>query len=204
MKIAIAGTGVMARILGQVWAESGHQVTVAGRDRTKARGLADRYALEVAELCHLADTADTVLLAISADGVEEVLDVLGAPTGALRGKVVVDPINDVTHGIGRLRRRTGSMSDIVVGRSPGAKVVKALNLHPADHWQCNRDSKSIVPIAGDEQAALDTVGILVEDLGARAFTLGRLGRARQLEEVAGFVIASSFAGLDPRMMLPGA
>ncbi|MEC3995531.1 hypothetical protein VSR01_19150 [Actinacidiphila sp. DG2A-62] len=43
---------------------------------------------------------------------------------------------------------------------------------------------------------------LVRDVGARPVVLGGLDRARQLEEVAGFVIALALNGTDPSTAIP--
>jgi 8-hydroxy-5-deazaflavin:NADPH oxidoreductase len=57
-------------------------------------------------------------------------------------------------------------------------------------------------MCGDDPAALRTVGQLVRDAGGVPAVLGSLDRARQLEEVAGFVIGLAFAGFDPRLAVP--
>jgi predicted dinucleotide-binding enzyme len=59
-----------------------------------------------------------------------------------------------------------------------------------------------VVLAGDDEAALETVSALVRDAGGRPAVLGSLARARQLEEVAGFVIKLAFSGLDPNAAIP--
>jgi predicted dinucleotide-binding enzyme len=59
-----------------------------------------------------------------------------------------------------------------------------------------------VAICGDDHAGLDVVGELVRDVGGRSAVLGPLERARQLEEVAGFVIGLAFAGVDPNSAIP--
>ena len=58
-----------------------------------------------------------------------------------------------------------------------------------------------VPLAGDP-AALELVAGLVRDAGGRPHVVGGLDRARQLEEVAGFVIALAFGGADPAAAVP--
>jgi 8-hydroxy-5-deazaflavin:NADPH oxidoreductase len=55
---------------------------------------------------------------------------------------------------------------------------------------------------GDDPAALQVVGELVRDIGGTPAVLGSLARVRQLEEVAGFVIALAFAGFDPSSAIP--
>lgn len=203
MKVAIAGTGEMARTLGQAWVTSGHQVTIAGRNRVKAEQLARNIGASVSDLHDVADTGDIVVLAITWGGALSVLGALGASDGALSGKVVIDPINAVEHGIGRLLQLEASTAELIAGASPGASVVKALNIFPATYWQHEHTSVPTVAIAGDDPVALDAVGKLISDLGAQAETLGPLSRARQLEEVAGFVIGLSFKGIDPCFAVPG-
>jgi predicted dinucleotide-binding enzyme len=87
--------------------------------------------------------------------------------------------------------------------APGAHVVKAFHLFPASHWTASSDQAPVtVAMCGDDPAALRTVGRLVRDAGGVPAVLGPLDRARQLEEVAGFVIGLAFAGADPRFAIP--
>ena len=65
-----------------------------------------------------------------------------------------------------------------------------------------REAPATVAMCGDDPAALRTVGQLVRDVGGVPAVLGSLDRARQLEEVAGFVIGLAFAGADPRFAVP--
>ncbi|MFE0148419.1 hypothetical protein ACFWY5_14840 [Nonomuraea sp. NPDC059007] len=57
-------------------------------------------------------------------------------------------------------------------------------------------------MCGDDQRALRVVGDLVRDAGGVPAVLGPLDRARQLEEVAGFVIGLAVAGTDPGSAIP--
>jgi predicted dinucleotide-binding enzyme len=80
-------------------------------------------------------------------------------------------------------------------------VVKGFHLFPAGQWQPGNPPVTVA-LAGDDASALDTVGALVRDAGAHPVTLGGLARARQLEEVAGFVIALAMSGTDPNAAVP--
>jgi predicted dinucleotide-binding enzyme len=79
--------------------------------------------------------------------------------------------------------------------------VKAFHLFPAEQWRPD-GPRVAVAMAGDEPAALDVVAGLVHDVGGDPVVVGPLRRARQLEEVAGFVISMVFSGHDPRAALP--
>ncbi len=93
------------------------------------------------------------------------------------------------------------MAEHVADWAPGAHVVKAFHLFAADQWAEGKPEVTVA-MAGDDQSALDTVARLVRDAGGRPAVLGPLRRARQLEEVAGFVIGLVFAGVDPSSAVP--
>jgi predicted dinucleotide-binding enzyme len=147
--------------------------------------------------------ADVVLLAVPWAAVDDVLSGVGAGAGGLLAKTVIDPTNPVEHGRGRHLLDTGSAAEHIASRAPGAHVVKAFNVHPAAHWEHARPG-DVVTIAGDDPTALDVVRGLVRDVGATPHTLGGLGRARQIEELAATVIALAFGGINPRSAVPEA
>ncbi|MCX4905842.1 NADPH-dependent F420 reductase [Streptomyces sp. NBC_00878] len=214
MRIGILGTGTLAAALGEGWARAGHEVAIGGRSRAKAEKLAERLgrrALAVAPR-EAVTGCDAVLLAVSWDGVEDMLGSVGASDGVLEGMPLIDPTNAVTHGIGTLLTEQGeSMAGRIAGLAPGARVVKAFHLFPADQWTSPPDDgQSPVTVAvtvtvamcGDDARALHVVGELVRDVGGVPATLGPLDRARQLEEAAGFVIGLTFTGFDPGSAVP--
>lgn len=135
--------------------------------------------------------------------VDDVLGRVDAGGGALSGVTVVDPTNPLTHGVGRHLLETGSAAQHIAAQTPGAHVVKAFNVHPAAVWE-NVRSDDVVTLAGDHVASLNVVQELVCGVGAIPHILGGLDRARQIEELAGTVIALAFCGIDPRSAVPHA
>lgn len=208
MRIGILGTGTLAAALGQGWALAGHEVVVGGRSRAKAQELADRLgrAVRAVEPREAVTERDAVLLAVSWDGVEDILRGAGAAEGLLTGTVLIDPTNAVEHGVGvLLTEHGGSMAERIAGLAPGAHVVKAFHLFPAEQWMRppgSSESPVTVAICGDDPGALKVVSELVRDVGGFPAILGSLDRVRQLEEVAGFVIGLAFAGFDPNSAVP--
>ncbi|MEU9404649.1 NAD(P)-binding domain-containing protein [Streptomyces sp. NPDC048281] len=183
-------------------------LAIGGRSPRKAAMLAGRlghgaYAVPPREA---ATGRDAVLLAVAWDGVESMLQSAGASDGVLAGTPLIDPTNAVTHGVGALLVEHGeSAARWIAGLAPGARVVKAFHLFPADHWTSPSDggrTPVTVAMCGDDAAALHVVGRLVRDVGGVPATLGTLDRVRQLEEVAGFVIGLAFAGIDPASAVP--
>ncbi|MFD4303107.1 MULTISPECIES: NADPH-dependent F420 reductase [unclassified Streptomyces] len=209
MRIGILGTGRLAAALGEGWSGAGHEVAIGGRSRDKAERLAERLGRGVLAVTprEAATGRDAVLLAVAWDGVASMLGLAGAFDGALEGTPLIDPTNAVAHGVGALLTEPGeSMAGRVAGLAPGARVVKAFHLFPADRWGSSPGggrSGVTVAMCGDDAAALRVVGELVRDVGGTPAVLGALDRVRQLEEAAGFVIGLSFAGFDPRSAVPG-
>ncbi|PSM39453.1 NADP oxidoreductase [Streptomyces dioscori] len=211
MRIGILGTGTLAAALGEGWIRAGHEVWIGGRSQAKADKLAGRLGrlgrgAFAGTPREAATDRDAVLLAVSWDGVEDMLGLAGAAEGVLAGTPLIDPTNAVAHGVGDLLTGHGeSMATRIAGLAPGAHVVKAFHLFPAGLWTAPADDgrpRPTVAMCGDEPAALRVVGDLVSDVGGAPATLGSLDRVRQLEEVAGFVIGLAFAGVDPNSAIP--
>ncbi|MFC4117009.1 NADPH-dependent F420 reductase [Nonomuraea zeae] len=208
MRIGILGTGTLAAALGQAWASSGHELAVAGRSSAKTQDLAARLGHGVRALTPRQAVADrdAVLLAVSWQGAEDMLHSAGAGDGSLEGTALIDPTNAVEHGVGVVLTGPGeAMAQRIARLSPGAHVVKAFHMFPSDQWAKSRASdETLVTVAmcGDDPEALRLVGELVRDAGGAPTVLGSLDRARQLEEVAGFVIGLAFAGTDPSSAIP--
>jgi hypothetical protein len=147
--------------------------------------------------------ADAVLLAVRWDGVTEMLTAAGGPAGALAGLPLIDPTNAVEHGVGVLQTDPArSAAEHIAALAPGAHVVKAFHLFPAQRWVTPDAGPVTVVMCGDDEPALDVVGSLVRDVGGVPTVLGTLDRVRQLEEVAGFVIGLASAGVDPQSAIP--
>ncbi|MDR0345092.1 MAG: NAD(P)-binding domain-containing protein [Nocardiopsaceae bacterium] len=206
MQIGILGTGTLAAALGEGWACAGHEVVVGGRSQVRAGELAGRLGRGVRAGAprEVVTGRDAVLLAVSWNGVEDMLRAAGASRGSLAGTPLIDPTNAVDHGVGVLLTGHGdSMAKRIAVLAPGAHVVKAFHLFPAGQWSAPPDEAPVtVAMCGDDPAALGVVSELVRDVGGAPVVLGPLDRARQLEEVAGFAIGLAFAGTDPSSAIP--
>lgn len=207
MRIGILGTGAFARGLAIAWGRAGHKVTVGGRSPAKAEALAEDagYGVRAGDLRTAATGRDAVLLAVTWAGIDEALEAAGAGDGTLAGVPLIDPTNAVDPGAGALLTEPApSAAQHIAGRCPGAHVVKALHLFPAQRWSHppGGGAPVTVPLCGDDPDALRTVESLVRDLGATPVVLGGLDRARQSEEAAGFVMGLAFAGADPNAAVP--
>lgn len=203
LRIGIIGTGNIARALGGVWASCGHAVYFNGRTPETAQSLAVEigHGAVAASVVDAVREADVVLLAVPWDAVDSVLDQIEPAIGGA-STVMIDPTNPVEHGVGRHLLEVGSVAERIANRVQGARVIKAFNVHPSSHWEM-ANTRDTVVIAGDDAEALAVVQGLVLDVRATPLVLGGLDRARQIEELAGTVIALAFGGVDPRSAVPG-
>lgn len=206
MKIGMLGTGNLAVTLGAAWSAAGHTMSLAGRSQQKARQAALRIgpAAQAVDPAELAGRADVLVTAVAWEGLLPALSLIGAAEGALNGKTVIDCTNPVEYATGSLIPESGSAAELVARTAAGARVVKALHLFAGASWPYagERELAPAVAICGDHPEALDQTRSLIADLGGQAVVVGGLGSARQLEEVAGFVMRVVSAGANPRRAVP--
>ncbi|NBM15916.1 NAD(P)-binding domain-containing protein [Streptomyces sp. GC420] len=207
MRIGILGTGTMASALAQAWTRRGHRVLVGGRSQGSAEVVAGRLggAVEAVAPVQVARASDVVVVAVAWEGLDQVLALAGAGEGTLAGKTVVDCTNAVDYASGLLEPETGSAAQHVAERAEGSHVVKALHLFAGTSWlepTPEGQPKRTVAICGDDEAALATAAELIRDLGGVPAVIGGLEHARQLEEVAGFVVRVVATGHNPVTAVP--
>jgi hypothetical protein len=206
VKIGLVGNGNLAVTLGKAWARAGRSIAVTGRDPGHAAAASEQIGAGAAAVGprDLASLADVVVVAVSWDGLESALTLVGGPGGALAGKTVVDCTNPVDYATGRLRLTSGSAAEVVARVASGANVVKALHLFAGASWPFvgEQAAAPVVAISGNDSDALNQVATLISDLGGRTAVLGGLDAARQAEEAAGFVMRVVAAGANPRFAVP--
>jgi 8-hydroxy-5-deazaflavin:NADPH oxidoreductase len=207
MRIGILGTGNLASSLGQAWARAGHQLVIAGRSTPRATLTANVIGENARAVAadELAAESDVIVIAVAWDGLAEALTVAHAPEGSFAGKTVIDCTNAVDFTTGILIPSTGSAAQRISDIATGAHVVKALHLFAGQSWLDPHNARlepRTVAICGDDQRSLDTTSALIHDLGASTAVIGGIDRARQLEDVAGFVMSVLAAGHNPATAVP--
>jgi predicted dinucleotide-binding enzyme len=181
MDVTIIGTGNMARGIATRTLAGGHSVTLLGTAPEKAEALAaeldgDVRAGQGGELA-----GDVVVLAVWYQAVDDVLATYG---DQLAAKVVVDitnPVDPETYA--PLAVEEGSVSQHIAARVAGAKVVKAFNTTFAGTLAEGTVAGQPLDVflAGDDEAAKDTVKQLVRDGGMRPVDVGPLALAHHVE-----------------------
>lgn len=205
MRIGIIGTGSMAQALGEQWARAGHDVLVGGRNEKHAAALAERIGGRPGGPAEAAaHGTDAVLLAVPS-GVAA--DVVSGLADALTDRVLIDCTNPVGAGFVLQTPDGTSAAEQIAAAAPGAHVVKAFNVCHESVWRLAPPvfggRPLAVPLCGDDPHALDTVRVLVRDVGAEPVDGGGLDRAALLEATAAFLIGLWVGeGVDAQAIAP--
>lgn len=116
MTIAVIGTGFIGGTLGRAFARAG-QPTVFGSRAPQTDTAAEDSGATVASIADAIAAAETVVLAVPAAAVEELLATHG---DALAGKLVVDAANDIGGPVAH-------HADLVTRHAPAARYARAFN-----------------------------------------------------------------------------
>jgi predicted dinucleotide-binding enzyme len=202
MKIGVLGTGDVGRVLAAGLATVGHEVMIGTRD-PKQQKMVDWLSdagkgVTAGTFAEAAAFGELLILAIGWDHVRNAIDLAGVENFA--GKVVLDatnplcfdvegqpPVLDIGH--------TDSAGESVQRWLADARVVKAFNIVGNPHMvnPVFPDGKPNMFICGDDAAAKQTAGALIEELGwPPVIDLGGIENSRYLEPLAMVWIAHFF------------
>jgi predicted dinucleotide-binding enzyme len=186
MKLAIIGAGGVGGTLGVAWArKAGHEiffgVTNPRSDKTQAllRRIGGARAGTAAEA---AAFGDVIVLATPWPATEAAIRSMGD----LRGRIVLDATNPLAMGPDGLGLEIGhgiSGGEKVQGWAAGASVFKTLNTTGFNNMAepAFNGVKSVMFVAGDDEAAKPKVMTLIGELGFEPVDAGLLRAARLLE-----------------------
>jgi NADPH-dependent F420 reductase len=185
-RVTIVGAGNMGRGIGTRVVAGGHQVEIIDRDPAEAQQLAKDLGGSATALESGSQFGgDVVVFAVYYPGIK---DAVQQYADQLAGKVVVDITNPVdTQTWDKLATPPGTSSAEEVQQlvPQGTPVVKAFNTTFAPTLVAGEvgGQQLDVLIAGDDEAAKQTVSQLASDGGLRPIDVGALNRARQLEQL---------------------
>lgn len=116
MTIAVIGTGFIGGTLGRAFARAGYP-TVFGSRSPETNTAAQDSGATTASVADAIAQADTIVLAVPANAVE---DLLAAHGGALAGKLVIDAANTIGGPVAH-------HADLVARHAPKARYARAFN-----------------------------------------------------------------------------
>ena len=176
MRIGIIGAGQVGTTLGRAWANVGHDVVYGVRDAGKA---APHERARMDTVRGAAQAADVALLVVPWAAAEGAL----AEAGDFGGKPLVDVTNPIGPGFALTLGHTTSGAERVASIARNACVVKAFNTTGHENMANPRygERRVVMPIAGDDVEAVQTVAKLAAELGFESVALKGLAHARELE-----------------------
>jgi predicted dinucleotide-binding enzyme len=187
MMIAIIGSGHIGGTVGRLWVSSGHDVCFGSRhpDELRTRLHAQNVPAHVGTVEEAAAFGDVVFTAVPYGSWPDLARTLG---DALAGKVVMDAANPYPQRDGLAAQEAidaGQGSGVpIAALLPGARLVRAFN---SVFWrtlesEAHRKGERVgVPLAGDDDEALEVAARLVTDAGFDPVVVGPLVRARDFD-----------------------
>lgn len=172
MQIGIIGQGRVGSALHDGWANAGHEVRIGGRATTP-------------NISEIGRWADVLTLAVPYAALTDV----AATISPLAGKIVIDCTNPIAmgpDGMGLALGHTTSGAERLQTLLPDARVIKTLNQVGAEVMADTAGfaHRPVQFLAGDDEAAKQTVAGLLSDLGFEPLDAGGLSKARLLEPFA--------------------
>jgi predicted dinucleotide-binding enzyme len=182
-KIGIVGSGHVGSALAGVWARAGNEVMLSSRHLDHDRKLAAAIGAhaQAGTPQQAAQFGQVIVLAVPYSAFPELIRSLGS---SLEGKVVINASNPFPQRDGDIAtqaRETGAgLFDARL--LPGAHVVRAFNAVGAARMaSAHEDPGKIgMPIAGDDQRALEVAARLVREAGFEPVVVGGLGMGKYL------------------------
>jgi len=188
MKIAILGSGVVAKSLGAGLQRKGHAVMLGTSDPAKLAGwLAGSGGVRAGSFAETAAYGELAILAVKGSAAVSVVKAAGAQ--ALAGKTVIDASNPIAdkppvHGV--LQFFTGpneSLLETLQAAYPAVHFVKAFNSVGNAHMVDPKfaGGPPTMFIAGNDDAAKAQVTALLREVGWESADMGRAEAARAIE-----------------------
>lgn len=187
MRIGIIGAGKIGSTVGKLWVEAGHQVKLSSRHPNELQPLVQSLG-EHASAGTSEDAAqfgEVVMITVPLKAIPELAQEVGS---VLAGKIVLDTGNAYVQRDGDIASDStsypGGSAAWAAAKFPRARWVKAFNSvnYKTLDSEAHRDGDRVgIPLASDDQGALDVAARLVRDAGFDPVILGSLARGKEVE-----------------------
>jgi hypothetical protein len=184
-KIGIIGAGHIGGTIGELWVKAGHPIFLSSRHPEELKDLVERLGplAQAGSVDQAIGFGDVVFIAVPYGALPQIGKDYGK---SLAGKIVLEADNAVP-------ARDGAIADEVerdgIGITsqkylPGARLVRAFNTlgYTIFAHEANRPAPRLaVPIAGDDQEAVQLAAGLVRDAGFDPVEVGKLADASRFQ-----------------------
>lgn len=185
MKIGVIGSGRIGGTLVSLWVKAGHEVLFSSRHPEELAELAAQLGprAKAGMPREAAAFGDVVLVSVPYHAVPQIGRDFAKE---LAGKVVLEtgnpyPSRDGEMAVTARARGTGTTSAEFL---PGVRLVRAFNTIPYYDLrsEAHRSGERVaIPLAGDDQQALEVASRLVQDAGFEPVVVGPLSRAKDFD-----------------------
>ena len=185
LKIGIIGAGRIGGTLGELWVKAGHEVLLSSRHPERLKDLAARLGTRARAGFprEAAAFGEVVLISVPYGALPQV----GRDYAAeLEGKVVLETGNPYPSRDGEMAHAARAKGTGVTSAEflSGVRLVRSFNSVP--HYdlrsQAHRKGERVaIPLASDDESALEIAARLVEDAGFEPVVVGGLARAREFD-----------------------
>jgi 8-hydroxy-5-deazaflavin:NADPH oxidoreductase len=188
MKISTIGTGNMARSLGILWAQQGHEVFFGSRDSDKSKSVAEFAGHGAQGGTNDEAAAFGEVIFYSA---RELPSKVLSSTEVLSGKVLIDCNNrEIPEGFA-FEPIGESLAEKLAADVPNTHVVKAFNTMAQEVFELSpeplKEHNVSCFICGDDEQAKKIVMTLAEEIGFSPVDCGLLRSARMIEGLGDFI-----------------
>lgn len=192
LRIGIIGTGNIGGALARLWVDAGHQVLISSRHPEGLQPLADELGerASVGTPREAAAFGEVILLAVPYAATPQV----GSDYAAeLAGKVVLDAGNPRPGRDGAMAEEARELGAGLASQAflPGVRLVRAFNAISAYNLrsQAHRGGEKLaIPLAGDDEDALQVAARLVTDAGFDPVVVGPLSSAKRFDFDSGISV----------------
>ncbi len=200
MKVGVLGSGQVAKVLGEAFLATGHEVMLGSRDAAKVSGWSDKEGAKAGTFAETAAFGELIVVAVKGTVAMDAIKAAGVES--LAGKTVIDannPIADLPPVNGILQYFTGpneSLMERLQAAAPEAHFVKA--------FSCVGNSLMFKPnlpggpptmfICGNDDGAKAQVKAILADFGWETLDMGKVEGARAIEPLCQLWCGVGFNG----------
>ncbi len=186
LKIGVIGSGHIGGTIGGLWVKNGHRVLFSSRHPEELKDMVAGFG-ELAQAGTVDQAiafSDVLFIAVPYAALPQIGQDYGA---AIKGKIMLDACNATPARDGAPIADEVEKEGIgVVSQKylPGTRLVRAFNTmnYMIFAKEANRPAPRLaIPIAGDDEAAVQVADILVRDAGFDPVVVGRLADAKRFQ-----------------------